>query len=214
MIFSVIATAIFVIFSFSGSIFHKDTVLESTDIIQERTINQPIQSSLGSTIQDPLSLEKSFDLDRDGVVEKIAVFSTLGKEIGDEITTITINNDKQPTLKLSGYFDDMQVHTINPQGQKILELSTIEGHSINTTFYNYVGGRLSVVPVSTAKPPSFYGIVSRNAPEMKDVNGDGVLELLAYYYFVADTKRTVEVYTFKHNMFQKDREYEEPVPSV
>src|SRR3990167_3166418 len=136
MIFSVIATAIFVIFSFSGSILHKDTVLESTDIIQERTINQPIQSSLGSTIQDPLSLEKSFDLDRDGVVEKIAVFSTLGKEIGDEITTITINNDKQPTLKLSGYFDDMQVHTINPQGQKILELSTIEGHSINTTFYN------------------------------------------------------------------------------
>lgn len=212
MIFSVVTAAILITIPFLGSIFNKDYTLESTGIIQERTINQPTQSAVGQTIQDPLSLEKSFDLDHDGKAENITVFSTLGQEIGNEITIITINNSKNPGLQLGGYFHGMQVHTMNSRGQKILELNTIEGHSINTTFYMYKSGSLNVVPVSTAKPPSFYGIVSRNAPDVKDVDGDGALELLAYYYFPGDTKRAVEVYTFKNNMFQKSQEYEEAVP--
>ena len=69
------------------------------------------------------------------------------------------------------------------------------------------------MPVSTAKPPSFYGIVSRNVPELKDSDGDGALELFAYYrHFPPDFKRTVEVYQLSGEVLQKIEEYEELNP--
>lgn len=166
-------------------------------------------------IQDPFFLEKFYDLDQDGKREKITVHSTLGKEIGDENTKMYINNNEKPALDLGGYFDGIRIHKMDPQNRQVLEVRTASGHSINTTFYTYKKGGLSIVPVSTAKPPSFYGIVSRNIPELKDSDDDGVLKLFAYSrHFPPEKRRTVEVYTFNGQGFIKTQKYEEDMPDT
>ena len=71
------------------------------------------------------------------------------------------------------------------------------------------------MPVSTAKPPSFYGIVSRNVPELKRLRRRwrvGAICLLSP--FSAGFKRTVEVYQLSGEVFQKIEEYEEQTPEI
>ncbi len=43
--------------------------------------------------------------------------------------------------------------------------------------------------------------MSRNIPEFRDINKDGNLELLAYYNFLNDPTRTVEVYEYSDGSF-------------
>jgi len=195
---SFIILTILITLSFSGNTFQKE--------LGEITTKEPVWES---KVLNPLNKDEFFDLNQDGKLEKITIYSALGKEIGDENTKIYINDNKESVLNLGGYFDGIQVHKINPQGQQVLEVRTIGGHSIDTTFYTYKNNNLSIVLVSTAKPPSFYGIVSRNKPELKDIDNDGTLELLAYYNFLYDPTRKVEVYKFDGKNFDKIREYEE-----
>ena len=186
------------------------------EVNKEKVIEEKLsRSTWEPSIEDPLFSEFFFDLDSDGKNEKIVVYSTLGKEIGDEHTDIYLNNGKKPILNLGGYFDGIEIHSINHQGKQILEIRTAAGHSIETNFYTYKNGRLKIVPVSTAKPPSFYGIVSRNVPELRDSDNDGVLELFAYYrHFPPEKQRTVELYKFDDHQFVKIREYEEDMPEL
>jgi hypothetical protein len=170
------------------------------------------ESAWESKVLDPLNKDEFLDFNQDGKLEKISIYSTLGKEIGDENTKIYINDSKKSVLDLGGYFDGMQVHRIDSQGHPVLEVRTLGGHSIDTTFYTYKNNNLTIVPVSTAKPPSFYGIISRNRPEFKDVDKDGEPELLAYYNFLYDPTRKVEVYKFNGKTFNKTQEYEEANP--
>ncbi|MEK7111037.1 MAG: hypothetical protein AAB856_00425 [Patescibacteria group bacterium] len=218
MIFNVIITLFFLILLFPPPTISVNNVNDwntEKNIHEEEIRDASAESASESKIEDPLFLEKFLDLDQDGKIEKITVFSTLGKEIGDENTKIYIDNNERPALDLGGYFDGIQVYKIDPQGRQVLEVRTAGGHSIETTFYTYKKGSLKIVPVSTAKPPSFYGIVSRNVPELKDSDGDGALELFAYYrHFPPDFKRTVEVYQLSGEVFQKIEEYEEPTPEI
>lgn len=206
MIFNIILISILVIFSFLGSLRN----------IKNKSSNGAVKTVIEKLkVQDSLFLEKKFDLDQNGETEKISIISTLGEGVGNENTKIYLNNSPEPFLNLNGYFDKIQTHIMNAQGIQILELRTIAGHSLETTFYIYKKGRLIIVPVSTAKPPYFYGIVSRNAPELKDLDGDGVLELLAYYrHFPPEKERTVEVYKFSGHDFTKTQKYEESMSEL
>jgi len=59
----------------------------------------------------------------------------LGKEIGDENTKIYLNDSEKSVLNLGGYFDGIQVHRIDPQGHRVLEVRMLGSHSIDTIFY-------------------------------------------------------------------------------
>lgn len=214
MIFSLITTVVLIAFSFSGITTHESNDVLATGIIHDNAENSKKILSIAD-LKDPLILERFFDLDNDEESEKITVSSTLGKEIGDENTKIYINNSGESALVLHGYFDGIEVHKMNPLDLQVLEIRTVGGHSIDTTFYTYKKGRLNLVPVSTSEPPSFYGIVSRNRPEVKDINDDGTLELFAYYrHFPPEKQRTVEVYTFDGQGFIKTQEYEESLDNM
>lgn len=214
MIFNLIATVILIAFLFSGITTHDDNHLSSAELIYEQNLDSRDTLSTPSAKNNP-NLERFFDIDGDRKFEKFTVFSTWKKEIGDEITKIYINDNETPNLILQGYFDGIDIHAMNPQGFQVLEVRTADGHSIDTTFYTYKNGQLKLVPVSTSKPPSFYGIVSRNKPEFKDIDNNGTLELLAYYrHFPPEKKRTVEVYKFNRQKFTKTQEYEESLSNM
>lgn len=209
MIFSLITAAIIIAFPFSSITTDKSNDLLATVIVHEKTKESKDILAIPN-LQEPLFLERFFDLDNDEKFEKITVTSTLGKETGDENTKVYINNSEKPALTLHGYFDGIEVHKMNLQYLQILEVRTAGGHSIDTTFYTYKKGNLNLVPVSTSKPPSFYGIVSRNRPKVKDIDNDGTLELFAYYrHFPPEKQRTTEVYKFNGQGFIKTQEYEE-----
>jgi len=221
MTFSFIVATILVTLSLFNRILHSsvgEVNLTNTETSQEVTqLGEitPEKPAEKSEVLSTLNQDEFFDLNQDGKPEKITIYSSLGKEIGDEYTDIFINDTNQPSLHLSGYFDGMQVHKIDHQGHQILEVRTVSGHSIETTFYTYGDNYLNIVPVSTAKPPSFYGIVSRNRPEFKDNNNDGTLELFAYYrHFPPKKQRTIEVYIFDGQGFIKTEEYEEILPTL
>ncbi|PIR59664.1 MAG: hypothetical protein COU68_04265 [Candidatus Pacebacteria bacterium CG10_big_fil_rev_8_21_14_0_10_45_6] len=214
MIFNLVATVILIAFPFADITTH-----ESNDVLSIGTIHDKANDSKDTLsipdLQDPYVLKGFFDLDNDGESEEVTISSTLGKEIGDENTKIYINNSEKSALVLHGYFDGIEVRKINSQGLQILEVRTASGHSIDTTFYTYEKRQLNLMPVSTSKPPSFYGIVSRNKPEFKDIDNDGTLELLAYYrYFPPEKQRTVEVYKFDGLGFIKTQEYEETLDNT
>lgn len=153
------------------------------------------------------------DLDADGKNEEITIKSYPGFP-GDQNTELYINHKTQPTLIETGYFDNMQTHRMDVVGRHILKLQLLTGQSLNTLFYTYQNGELNRVSVSTEKPPSWYGIVSRNDPELKDIDNDGVLELLAYYNFLYDSTRKVEVYRFTGSAFNKIKEYQEMMAEI
>lgn len=155
-------------------------------------------------------LNFSLDLDDDGKNEKIIIKSNLGFP-GDQNTEVYINSDKQPEITEIGSFYSIRTHSMGTFKQDIIELQVQTGQSINTLLYTYRNGRLERVPVSTEKPPSWFGIISRNSPEFKDIDDDGSPELLAYYSFLYDLTRKVEVYSFDGKVFVKVHEYEESV---
>lgn len=106
---------------------------------------------------------------------------------------------------------------LEKDGQDELVVEIITGKTINTIVYKFVAGVLTRVPVSTEKPGpwGFYGVASRNSPEFKDLDGDGILEMLAYYrHFPPENSRTVEVYKFNGRSFELVRNYEEKMPEV
>lgn len=216
MIFDLIVLSIFFIYPFFGMIRNQITRQAGIEAT-ESEIEKPkfIVPTVRPHFQDPLILEKSFDLDKNGRPENFKVYSSLGKNIGDENTKIFLNNSENPVLGLIGYFDGIQRHTMNPRGEQILEMRTISGHTISTTFYAYKEGKLKIVPVSDAHPPTYYGIETRNRPDLKDIDGDGILELLVYYrHFPPEKKRTVTLYKFNGEAFIETKSYEEATSEV
>ncbi|MBU0579156.1 hypothetical protein KJ628_04275 [Patescibacteria group bacterium] len=155
----------------------------------------------------PQTLDMTLDLDGNNKNEKITVKSYPGFP-GDQNTKIYINNSSQPTLNEVGYFHNLTTHQIG-KSNHIVQLQLLTGQSINSLFYVYRQEKLTRIPVSTEKSPNYYGIVSRNSPELKDIDGDGTPELLAYYYFFNDPTKVVEVYKFIDSAFLLEQKYEE-----
>lgn len=154
-----------------------------------------------------------YDFDLNGRKEGISFHSSSVK-LNNGITEVFLQNQTKPELILQGYFVGSRFLYIR-NGLQILEVEVLVGKSINTLVYKYENGKLIRIPVSTEKTPSFEGIVSRNSPEFKDIDNDGVLEILAYYrYFPPEKKRTVKVYKFNGEQFEKYKEYEEETSAV
>ena len=219
MIFSFLSVATLTMFSSSGNIsywINTDANLKISSSEVNRNIGTKYLKSVQTeSLEYQINQVEFLDLNQDGEKEKIMIRSTIGKEIGEEHTKIYINDNERPILNLKGYFDKFEVHAVNPQGKKILQVSTASGHSISTNFYYYERGELFIIPVSAAKPPSYYGIEARNRPELKDVDGDGVLEMLAYYrHFPPQKQRTVEAYKFNGKAFIKTQEYVEVMTEI
>lgn len=162
-------------------------------------------------IEKPEALNLIIDLDHNGKNESIVVKSYPSIP-GGQNTEIYINSNSRPALTEIGSFYSIRTHKMNHSDHCITELQLQTGQSINTLFYIYRKGKLERVSVSTEKPSSWHGIVSRNSPELKDIDNNGTLELLAYYNFLYDSTRTVEVYKFNGKSFNKTQEYEEAIP--
>lgn len=155
----------------------------------------------------------SIDLDSDGIDEKIVLKSHLGLP-GEEKTEVYLNGI-WPILTLYGFLDNVLTHDIDNSRYKFIELQLAAGHSINSLIYKYQKGVLKRIPVSTEKVPYFMGIVARNTPEFKDVDGDGVLEMFAYYrHFPPEKRRTVEIYKFNGEEFKRQKKYDETTPEI
>lgn len=150
----------------------------------------------------------SYDLDGNGTDEKIIIKSYPGF-LGDQNTEIYINSNPNPIFTEVGSFYSLNVHRMDNAENYITELQLQTGQSLNALFYSYQDGELGRVLVSTENSPSWNGIISRNIPEFKDIDNDGQLELLAYYKFLNDTTRTVEVYEYSGGAFHLNQKYEE-----
>lgn len=165
---------------------------------------------LSTATDDDVFVVQSFlDLDSDGKEESLLVHSYTGLP-GEERTEVFLNDADTPLLSLAGYFEGVFVHDIDHTQAKFLEIRTSSGHSINSRIYRYNKRALVMIPVSTEKEGFFEGVASRNPPEFKDVDGDGMKEMVIFRrQFPPDHRRTVEVYQLKERRFEKLREYEE-----
>lgn len=142
----------------------------------------------------------SYDLDGNGTEEKIIIKSYPGFP-GDQNTEIYINSNSEPSFVEVGAFFAFNIHRMDKAGNHVTELQLQTGQSLNALFYTYHDGEIERVSVSTENPPSWHGIISRNIPEFKDIDQDGNLELLAYYNFLNDPARAVEVYEYNGGFF-------------
>lgn len=160
-----------------------------------------------------MNINRAYDLDNNGQEETI-LFHSPSVDLSDGTTSIYINGQKEPELILRGYFRDSKVFDIK-KGLRVLEVEVITGKSVNSIIYRYESGKLVRVPVSTEKVSHFMGIVTRNIPEFKDIDGNGILEMLTYYrHFPPEKKRTVESYIFNGEQFEKQKQYEEETSEV
>lgn len=149
-----------------------------------------------------------YDLDGNDTDERIIIKSYPGFP-GDQNTEIFINSNPNPIFTEVGSFYAFNAHKMDSAGNYIAELQLQTGQSLNALFYSYHDGELERVSVSTENPPSWHGIISRSIPEFEDINNDGELELLAYYNFLNDPTRTVEVYEYSGGSFNLIQKYEE-----
>lgn len=155
----------------------------------------------------------SVDLDGDGRMEKLLIYSSSYLSL-DPKTYLFIKYDPKPKLSLRGHYLGNNVHEVKPD-EFMLEVQTMSGKSVNSLVYFYRHGNLNRIPVSTENSLYYEGVVSRNEPEFKDTDGDGIQEMLVYYrHFPPDFKRTVEIYKLNEEVFQKIEEYEEPTPEI
>lgn len=161
----------------------------------------------------PLLSSLSVDLDRDGRTEKLLIYSSSYLSF-DPKTYLFINYNPKPKVSLRGYYLESNVREIK-SNESALEIQTMSGKSVNSLIYFYRHGNLKRISVSTENSSYYEGVVSRNEPEFKDVDGDGIQEMFVYYrHFPPDVKRTVEVYKLNGEVFQKIKEYEEPTPKM
>lgn len=151
------------------------------------------------------------DLDSNGKNERVMIKSH-SELSGNQNTEVYIDSSSKPALAETGSLYSIRTHKMDNSNNYITELQLQTGQSINTLFYIYRKGKLERIPVSTEKPLFWHGIISRNSPEFKDADQDGELELLAYYNFLYDPTRKVEVYKFNGKAFNKTQEYEEVIP--
>ncbi len=132
-----------------------------------------------------------------------------------EKTEVYVGNQKTPQVVVDGILFQAYSLDINGDYDQELNLQVISGKLINSLVYRYDNGELVKIPVSTERPPSYYGTVTHNLPLFKDEDGDGVMELFAYYaHGEPEAKRTVEAYKFNGQIFDLTRRYEENMPEI
>lgn len=134
-----------------------------------------------------------------------------------ETADVFVDDAPEPVISFKGELDNFYVLDIDDDANQELVVELIQGKLINLNVYKYKNNSLERITVSTEKPGpyGYLGTVTRSSPEFKDLDGDGSLELFAYYSKkVPQKKRRVEVYKFNGSGFDKIQEYEEPTEEV
>lgn len=132
-------------------------------------------------------------------------------------TDMALGAQDHAKVSFKGWLSMAYPLDLEDDGRDELVVEILSGKTINAIVYRYVDGVLERIPVSTEKPGpyGFVGTATRHSPEFRDLDGDGVLEMLAYYrHFPPEKSRTVEVYKFDGQRFNKIKEYEEIIPEV
>lgn len=132
-------------------------------------------------------------------------------------TEIFINQFSDPVLSLDGFYYDSRFIDLDTNiDNKVFEIQINTGGKLLTSLvYRYEDESLIRIPVSTEKPGGYLGTVSSGGAEFKDVDGDNVKEMFVYHrHYPPEAKRTVEVYKFNGDIFQKYKEYEEAMEKI
>lgn len=207
-----------VVFSFSWLCF----LGRPDDFSQKKTVESRAEEVLGDNTEDLRRFSKVF-LHNQGSV-KIATLQSYEApiwmddlELLDWQTGMVVNDRSLSKFRFEGWLSTTYPVDLEGDGGDELVVEILSGKTINTIIYKFVAGVLTRVPVSIEKPGlwGFYGIASRNSPEFRDLDGDGRLEMLAYYrFFPPEMRRKVEVYKFNGRIFDLVRKYEEKMPEV
>lgn len=125
-------------------------------------------------------------------------------------TDIFLGDERELQFSLKGYLYDAHSLDLNNDDKEELEIEITTGQLGNTTIYHYQNGRLKPIPTHTKKQESISGVTSYHIPRFKDIDSDGVLEMLSYHTaFPFDEIGWLEVYKFNGLQFMKIDEYEE-----
>lgn len=132
-------------------------------------------------------------------------------------TDLTFGIQGLPIISLKGQLFAAYPLDLEGDGRDELVVEVIQGKLGNLNVYRYANNSLERIPALTEKPGpyGYLGTVTRNSPEFKDWDGDGKLELFAYYSLTEPQKRRrVEVYKFDGQRFNKIKDYEEGTAEV
>ncbi|MEK7611175.1 MAG: hypothetical protein AAB486_02235 [Patescibacteria group bacterium] len=125
-------------------------------------------------------------------------------------TDIFVNSDSTILTSLHGLLQNSYAIDIENNGDEELVVGVVSGKLGNTTFYRYQNDQLIPVPTHTGKQEGLSGTTSYHFPRFKDIDSDGVLEMLSYHTaFPFDEIGGLEVYKFNGMKFMKIDEYEE-----
>lgn len=132
-------------------------------------------------------------------------------------TDLTVGVRGRPIISLKGQLFAAYPLDLEGDGRDELAVEVTQGKLGNLNVYRYNDDSLERIAVSTEKPGphGYLGVVTRSSPEFRDSDGDGRLELFAYYSMtVPQRKRRVEVYKFDGQRFNKIKDYEEEADEV
>lgn len=119
-------------------------------------------------------------------------------------TDIYIGNSEDKAFTLDGYYLRSKIQKLDQSKTKYLEIILVSGKLSNSKLFKDTGDKLERVPISEE-------IWSYFDPEYRDIDNDGVKEMLVYHTpgGAFDRPRTVEVFRFDSQEFKKQREYQE-----
>ncbi len=126
----------------------------------------------------------------------------VSREEGSTIwkTDVYVKDEELPRLTLNGYYRNSKFHNFEVNGTRYLEILLLSGKLINSQLYDYSSGQLK-------KIVALKEIWASADPEYKDINGDGVKEMLVYHKLgLLKEPRTVEVYNIINSRLQKQDE--------
>ena len=203
--------------------FTLQSILGRSHLVTQKGVNETVDAQvLGESTLDLRRLFRVF-LSDNGTVRTVTLQSYEAPVWADDPGTFDWRTDMEVTGKnysrfsFYGWLSSAYSVDLEGDGWDELVVEVITGKTVGTVVYRFVDGILSRIPTSEdiLGPRPSYGISSRVSPEFKDVDGDGILEMLAYYrFFPPEEKRKVEVYKFTGVLFQKIKEYEEKMPEV
>lgn len=190
--------------------------------LQEGASERESDRVLGDNAEDLRRLSRIFL--RDGQSERVVNLQSYRVPVWvgdldtlDWQTDMVLGAEESSRTSFRGWLSTAYPLDLEEDERDELVVEILSGKTINAIVYRYVDGVLERIPVSTEKPGpyGFVGTATRNSPEFKDLDGDGVLEMLVYYrFFPPEKRRRVEVYKFDGSRFDKIREYEEPTDEV
>lgn len=134
-------------------------------------------------------------------------FRFVSREEGPTIwkTDVYVKNEEAPRLTLNGYYRNSKFHNLGVNKTQYLEILLLSGKLINSQLYDYSSGQLK-------KIFALKEIWASADPEYKDIDGDGIKEMLVYHQLgLLEEPRIVEVYNITNGRLQKQTEFLEKI---